>query len=81
MKRPRCKTCPHFDRGPDGGTASGRDGYCLRFPRSPVPNPDGKFSLVVWCFAEVDAEDGCGEHTDFPAYLADRELAGGGGPG
>ncbi len=56
MNRPTCKTCPYFDRG-----------FCQRNPPQVTTTETGPF-YSRW--PEVTEDDFCGEHPQFPAYLA-----------
>ncbi len=59
MDRPRCETCAYWDAG-----------ECKRFP--PVINMDGKFT---YHWPETADVEWCGEHPDFPAYIASLKSA------
>lgn len=66
MERPSCRTCVHWN---DTGE---RESECMRMPPTvfviPFPRDDGTYTESV--FPMVSAGMGCGEHPDFPAYLA-----------
>jgi hypothetical protein len=68
-ERPRCKTCPYWDRGNNRGV-----NMCLRFP--PRSNNNGDVAY----YPETIANDTCGEHPDFPAYIVAVKLAEGATP-
>jgi hypothetical protein len=81
MEPPRCETCPYFHKliePPPNATPHEieedyPDGACHRFPPKAFGKPvydwdrplSGFFPEVCWL-------DWCGEHPDFPAYLASR---------
>lgn len=50
------------------------DGQCRRFPRHAAPDDDRHFAVHDWP-ATTDY-DWCGEHPDFPAYLAALKAQG-----
>lgn len=63
MERPICATCVHFrEFGNDPG-----EGQCKRLPPAVILDVNG-VALSVW--PEVSDYQGCGEHPDFPAYIA-----------
>jgi hypothetical protein len=66
MERPMCETCPYWD-SPSKDTTSGL--CCRNAPRSlssfhdAVDDPVAQWPMTMeWEF--------CGEHPDFPAYIA-----------
>ncbi len=67
MERPTCKTCPHFR---DFGT----DGTCHKSAPPPVQDfgqfdsPSRQGRRTIW--AVVERDNGCGDHPEFPAYIA-----------
>lgn len=67
MDRPTCKTCPYWYNAGD------EDGECRK--RAPIthapPNLENANSTyyVVW-WPTTWAKEWCGEHPDFPAYIA-----------
>jgi len=86
MDRPRCETCPYWDRKePDDSV----QGYCCRHaPHSRVtygeeipirwPESDDEFGRCepeVVFFPILNYCDFCGEHPDFPAYIASLKDA------
>jgi hypothetical protein len=87
-ERPTCKTCPYWD---EDKRSYGDIGECRRYPPQLIPesvsvgqrkapsgdiyhdvNPDQLFPGVF------GRDDWCGEHPDFPAYIAARKAEGGG---
>ncbi len=60
-ERPTCATCAYYDPFTDSS------GCCRRRP--PVVFRDEKFGSTSF-FPEVDADEWCGEHPDFPAFMA-----------
>lgn len=85
MDRPTCATCPFFAPCEHCGSDGTTDGVCRRMPPgSPllfgkrefnkvpgvgyVPTESRYEPCAVW--PHPDASDWCGEHPDFPAYLA-----------
>ena len=67
MERPTCKTCPYFDvpqRTDD-------DSHCIRHAPKPWLNPEDEGHIerqAAWPI--VQDFDSCGEHPDFPTYVA-----------
>jgi hypothetical protein len=61
MERPTCNTCPYFDKIPESD-----EGQCRR--RAPAPQVSDQDFAPFW--PKTDFEDWCGEHPDFPAYIA-----------
>lgn len=77
--RPTCATCPHYeDKGDE--EQGDRDGYCRRHAPIPVNIPmplrdgQGLPNCMVVMWPEVWADESCGEHPDFAAYLAARKA-------
>ena len=62
MDRPKCETCLYWN-----GNAAG--GWCHRYP------PAYKLSETVYLQPQTDEKDWCGEHPDFPAYIAATRSA------
>jgi hypothetical protein len=64
MDRPTCETCPyHFVFDPEDW------GECRRFP------PEvGETGEAKWPIIDTDCTSFCGEHPDFPAWLASRKA-------
>lgn len=56
--RPKCKTCVHWC------STERVEGMCCRFPPACLTEDRNKVPVT-------DAEDWCGEHQDFPAWLAE----------
>lgn len=85
MDRPTCKTCPHFvcmsceenpsdpNYGPccitENGIGSHDQTICRRYPPIRMEDP-GLNPPSFFAWPEVEEYEGCGEHPDFPAYLA-----------
>jgi len=65
MDRPTCRTCPYWDSGGEEDS-----GICRKScPKTAKPQYEGDYSAFpVWPIT-LDTE-WCGEHPDFPAYLA-----------
>lgn len=68
MDRPRCETCPFWDKLTDDVIAFGR---CRRHPPTVIPNTYKVLlddaPLTLW--PKTDRSDYCGDHPDFPAYI------------
>jgi hypothetical protein len=82
VDRPTCKTCMYYDDmviEPDDPV--GVLGVCRRFPPVFVGPMASKvdrgwaFSEEFWIQPWVSGRGCCGEHPDFPAYLASRRTA------
>jgi hypothetical protein len=70
LLRPTCKTCAYFSLPGDNHET----GWCMRYPPRLVVQPDVPDRLSeVW--PVVEPTNWCGEHPDFPAYLASRAPA------
>lgn len=70
MKRPTCETCVYWKcYDPDDAP---NDGWCQkRPPQYLAAHPDHDPSRdMEWMQPSTAAGDSCGEHHDFPAYLA-----------
>jgi hypothetical protein len=78
MDRPRCKTCQFWEESRDeSDDEPSVDGWCHRHPPALM---DGiivrdEDECVVedpgyWVFPKMNAGNWCGEHPDFPAWLA-----------
>lgn len=75
MDRPTCKTCLYWNReGEDS-----EEGTCRRYPPTgplkPYAEPThgndpAHWNATEWNFPVTYDEESCGEHTDFPAWLA-----------
>lgn len=71
MEHPTCETCSYF-------VDHGVDGTCHRAAPQPVQDLDQFSSVgmidrkIIW--PVVDHLDWCGEHPDFPAYIASLKL-------
>jgi len=70
MDQPRCKTCPYWDdtepwEHDDGSLIN----ECRRFPRHWQINSERYFG-VDSAWPRTHEDDWCGEHPDFPEYLA-----------
>ena len=72
MDRPTCKTCPYWNTLEDEDEPEPLEGWCHRFPPLPAVTKvmiketgmyDGIHVVTRRC-------DFCGEHPDFPAYIA-----------
>lgn len=66
MEKPMCKTCPYheYDEHATG------DHYCMRHAPSPIQNDEpGDTTFTHWPPIDIET-DWCGEHPNFPAYLA-----------
>ncbi len=61
MERPTCETCPYYNRG---------EIECHR--NAPVPSNSTDNVPAYWPFTNHD--DWCGEHPDFPIYIAELKL-------
>ena len=86
MQRPTCKSCPywdgsaprHFTHDPWGERHDEEGdpaiyGYCMRHAPRPVVTPDheaafGRHHMPI--YPVMCSGDYCGEHPDFPAYIA-----------
>jgi hypothetical protein len=69
MTRPTCETCLYWELGNFSGDYAGA-GACRRHaPRDPAPQG------YVWPLTKGQ-RDWCGEHPDFPAYLAQKKGQG-----
>lgn len=84
MERPTCRTCPYWVNGPKVMDV----GECRRgLPRFAAT--EGQYrdmERTCWSewagtWPETNAESWCGEHPDFPAYLASRQPLPPGGVG
>lgn len=62
MDKPTCKTCPYFD------CLSAMGGYCNRMSPRPEIRSDADDIFLAW--PPVTEDDWCGQHPDFPAYIA-----------
>lgn len=65
--RPTCETCPYWATKKPGDMG----GNCIRHsprPRTVYCDKDGELYYGWWPY--VSHDDGCGEHPDFPAWLA-----------
>lgn len=67
MDRPTCKTCPYFDSYENGTD----EGEC-RIGRPIIGEVDDK-PFGVW--PPTYEFEFCGEHPDFPAYIASLKVA------
>jgi hypothetical protein len=80
IKRPTCATCPYWDE-PDLDDKfdedEGRYSQCRRRgPRLHAPSCEELDRNPWWgIWPNVFEHDWCGEHPDFPAYLAARKAA------
>lgn len=76
MDRPTCETCPFFRRlhcDEDQGV----DGSCHRYPPKAfgrIVFEEGEYELAGYQ-PYVSDRDWCGEHPDFPAYIASLRAA------
>ena len=84
MKQPMCKTCPywddeapdHFLHDPWGNDYDSRKeagfGWCMRHAPRPILVTAEEFGnkQLIPLNPIVTAGDYCGEHPDFPAYIA-----------
>ena len=67
MDRPTCRTCPYWEIYLASDPQRG--GVCERRPPVIVPISDIEEGWkTVW--PETGAQEGCGEHPDFPAFIA-----------
>jgi hypothetical protein len=74
MDKPTCKTCPYLFRA----YMFPNNGYCHRKPPVPVSivytDPEGFVKVEFETrWPDVGDTDYCGEHPDFPAWLADQK--------
>lgn len=76
--RPRCGACPYFhwmdewtnSASPDPNEFDADDkGYCHRHAPASMTKREPFKAESVW--PQVYRDDFCGEHPDFPAYLAE----------
>lgn len=76
MDRPTCKTCAYFV----AHFGKSARGHCRRFPPTTInaeimkheydhKKPWGQL-IPDTMWSETEYDDWCGEHSDFPAYLA-----------
>jgi hypothetical protein len=71
-ERPTCKTCPYWKQIEDANLY----GECRRFPAYQSHQMDvgseeeGKTNIDLATWADTEEDDWCGEHPDFPAYIA-----------
>jgi hypothetical protein len=85
MGRPTCKTCPYWEYnhgGPDEPDDEAEVGQCHRFPPVfPANEPMVEEAMKVvdgfWHGWQPDTMENewCGEHPDFPAYIASLKDA------
>jgi hypothetical protein len=89
MDHPFCDTCPYWDLADpraeydperidwtiEARIADGElvDGECRRYPRFYPQHKGQKESTTSW--PRTSSADWCGEHPDFPAYLATLRAA------
>jgi hypothetical protein len=73
MERPTCKTCPYWQEthmDPD----EGMKGDCQRYPPL-IPYLEGDFDDDNASYPITRADQTCGEHPGFPAYIASLKPA------
>jgi hypothetical protein len=67
-----CKTCPYWDESSEDENR----GWCFRHAPKPLTHPDESgdnpwpFVSANAFFPQTESDDFCGEHPDFPAYIA-----------
>ena len=66
MHRPTCETCVFFEHFPDAKQE------CHRRPPLITPAPEDSNDVWWTGWPEVELDDWCGEHPDFPAYVEHR---------
>lgn len=72
MKRPTCETCAYWHIYEDQKIL----GNCKRNAPKPVEWPEGlDGGGYGTCWPETTDDDWCGEHPDFPDYLASLKAA------
>ena len=65
MERPKCETCPYWVGDPEEPMGECR----IHYPEIPSGSPSYLVEgLGYW--PETSRKAGCGDHPDFPAYLA-----------
>lgn len=70
MDKPTCKTCPYFEAG-DENNGDGFDaGYCHRSSPIAIPLDDDHEDSVFVLWPKTLKIEWCGEHPQFPTYLA-----------
>ncbi len=69
MERPTCKTCPYFYSSEDEVSGS-----CMRYPPVLI-EPPIHFNDHAWDWPVIESNDFCGEHPDFPAYIASLKTS------
>lgn len=84
MERPTCETCPYWDVF----SAGEDDGFCRRYAPRPSQeglqrpyNPAIKGDRREVFPATTKIQEWCGEHPDFPAYIAALRAASAPQPG
>lgn len=72
MERPTCKSCPYWRPQGHISRQQADSGLCKRYPVVYVGNPSEYDADNVGGWAHPIEEDNswCGEHPDFPAYIA-----------
>lgn len=68
MERPTCKTCPYWQYCGGETDLGYRYGWCHRHAPRPVIIDEEWDKEPEWPW--VPDHEWCGEHPDFPAYLA-----------
>lgn len=69
MDHPSCDSCPYWDIFSEG------EGFCRRYaPQPTVILEDGGSRLRHPVWSVTFDDDFCGEHPDFPEYLAWRKI-------
>jgi hypothetical protein len=63
MDKPFCETCVYYAHA-----------CCHRNPPTLIPAPEESASTFWSVWPEVDPDDWCGEHPDFPAYVASQST-------
>lgn len=65
MERPTCGTCPYFDEYEHSS-------YCRRHPPATlyIGDDDERMPCFSTTWPAVVANNFCGEHPEFPAYIA-----------
>jgi hypothetical protein len=78
MQRPTCKTCPYWLASPEYDDKPATEGWCERYPPTlmqfAATEKDQSNTAATWAWTQPKTSDAgtCGEHPDFPAYIAWR---------